>query len=293
MINLPKVNVAYQLLLGARVWARQSEPMRKDPSLPGQKRFEKKATSHSPWLYGTHAVWAAYLNPERTIRRLLLTEAHAVEYQQYAAAAKQAGFKRPNPEIVEKRQLDKLCGSDAVHQGIVCEAAPLAAVTISDLCRSLSVREHAVLLMLDQVTDPHNIGAIIRSAAAFGALAVIVQDRHAPPITGVVAKIASGGVEHVPLVYVTNLSDTLNQLHDAGCQSIALDERGEQTIDVLKPKLALKTCLVLGAEGAGLRPKVRETCTYLARLPTNPNFAALNVSNAAAVGLFALSNNAK
>ncbi len=267
--------------------------MRKDQHQFGQPRLEKKSFSHSPWLYGTHAVWAAYLNPERNIRRLLLTEAHRDEFQQYATQAKTADIKRPEPQFVEKYQLDKLAGGEGVHQGIACEAAALPAVDIADLRRSLSVREHAVLLMLDQVTDPHNIGAIMRSAAAFGALAVIVQDRHAPPITGTLAKIASGGVEHVPLVYVTNLSETLMQLHEAGCQSIALDERGEQTIDALAPQLARKTILVFGAEGAGLRPKVRETCTHLARLPTNPAFTALNVSNAAAVGLYVLACHAK
>jgi 23S rRNA (guanosine2251-2'-O)-methyltransferase len=139
--------------------------------------------------------------------------------------------------------------------------------------------------MLDQVTDPHNVGAILRSACAFGAGGVIMQRRHAPELTGVLVKTASGAAEHIPVAYETNLSAALDTLRENGFTAIGLDERGEKILgDAVIPA---KTVLVLGAEGDGMRPKVREHCDVLARLPTQGPIASLNVSNAAAVALFA------
>jgi 23S rRNA (guanosine2251-2'-O)-methyltransferase len=157
---------------------------------------------------------------------------------------------------------------------------------VQDLIIKTQEQDNAVLLMLDQVTDPHNVGAILRSACAFGAAGIIMQRRHSPELTGVLAKAASGAVEHIPVAYEINLSDTLDILKKNGFFAIGLDERGEKPIGSIKK--GGKTVLVLGAEGAGLRPKVRDHCDTLVRLPTGGPIASLNVSNAAAVAMYAL-----
>ena len=234
-------------------------------------------------LWGLHAVREAWVNPGRTITALYITEQNLKEFQSAIDGAK--GLKRPQPVIREKKDIDRLLPAGAVHQGIAVNAQPLEEVFIQDLIISNAGKPKSVFLMLDQVTDPHNVGAILRSASAFGAAGVIMQRRHAPELTGVLVKTASGAAEHIPVCYETNLSASIVTLQDAGYTAIGLDERGEKPLNDID--IPARTLLVLGAEGDGMRPKVREHCNFLARLPTQGAIASLNVSNAAAVALYA------
>ena len=194
------------------------------------------------------------------------------------------GEKLPQPIFVENVDIDRLLPRDAVHQGLLLDAQPLEDPDLADFL--LTAPDNAKIVMLDQVTDPHNVGAILRSASAFGAIGVIVQKLHAPDITGTLAKTASGAVEHVPVLREVNLSRALEQLKNAGFYCIGLAEEGEETIAELET--SGKVCLVMGAEGDGLRRLVAENCDVLAKLPTSGPISSLNVSNAAAVALYEL-----
>ncbi|MCO5060305.1 MAG: RNA methyltransferase [Rhizobiaceae bacterium] len=224
-------------------------------------------------LYGLHTVRAAIDNPRRRIHRLLATRnaLARLEIDQDAALAFAL-------EIVEPRLLDKLLGGDAVHQGAMIEAEPLRPKPLDQL------GETKLVLVLDQVTDPHNVGAIMRSAVAFGAGALITTSRHSPSESGVLAKAASGALEHIDHIEVRNLAEAIGELHAAGFQSVGLDSEGpaelEDTIS------GGRVALVLGAEGKGLRQKTRETVTALARLDLPGPIRSLNVSNATAVALY-------
>lgn len=182
-------------------------------------------------------------------------------------------------EIVEPREIDRMLGDDAVHQGVLLEAQPLKPKPLSAL------GDTRLVLVLDQVTDPHNVGAIMRSAVAFGAGALITTSRHSPQESGVLAKSASGALEHIDHIEVRNLSEALEQLHEAGFQTIGLDSQGPAEME--KSFSGERVALVLGAEGKGLRQKTRETVTTLARLDMPGPIASLNVSNAAAVAMYA------
>ncbi|AZO24028.1 MULTISPECIES: RNA methyltransferase [unclassified Mesorhizobium] len=225
-------------------------------------------------LYGLHTVRAALDNPRRKIRKMLVTR-NAAERLSIGELAV-LPFKA---ELVEPKDIDRITGSDAVHQGVLIEAEPLKPKRLDAL------GDTKLVLVLDQVTDPHNVGAILRSAVAFGAGALITTARHSPQESGVLAKSASGALEHIDQIEVKNLADALGQLHEAGFQTIGLDSDGpaelEKTFD------GDKIALVLGAEGKGLRQKTRETVTALARLDMPGAIRSLNVSNAAAVSLYA------
>ena len=187
------------------------------------------------------------------------------------------------PQTVDTEAIARALPRDAVHQGVALLADPLAEPDLGDaLDRASGLRR---LIMLDQVSDPHNLGAIMRSAAAFGAAGVIVQDRHSPPLTGVLAKAASGAVETVPLIRVVNLARTLDELGELGFWRLAFADDAVQQLSALDLKRDL--VLVLGAEGEGLRRLTRERCDLAVHLPTNPKMPSLNVSNAAAVALYA------
>lgn len=236
------------------------------------------------YLYGNHAVTQALLNPKRVNKRLLCTEASFASIQETWREAEEDGLTLPEVITVEKEDIDRLLPRDAVHQDILLDCQPLEETFLQDIV--LSAADDAKIIVLDQVTDPHNVGAILRSAAAFGAKAVIVQTLNAPEITGVLAKSASGAVEHVPIVREVNLSRTLENLKKAGFFCIGLAEGGKQTL--MQLNMTGKVTLVLGAEGAGLRRLVAENCDELVRLPTQEPIGSLNVSNAAAVALYEL-----
>ena len=242
----------------------------------------------TPSLWGVHAVTEAWLNPKRNIFHFAATETALQEFQETLAKGRELGLKRPTPEIAERYAIDKLLPPGSVHQGLILDAAPLQEVFVQDFAVRASTMERAVVLILDQVTDPHNIGAILRSANAFGAIGIVMQSRNAPELNGVMAKAASGALEHMPVAYETNLSRALNALQAEGFTAIGLDERGEKTLAQIA--VPAKAVLVLGAEGKGLRQNLREHCDVVARLPTVGAIASLNVSNAAAVALYALSS---
>lgn len=187
--------------------------------------------------------------------------------------------------LAEAPDLGRLVPHDAPHQGVVIEVEPLGDAWLDGLIGSAA--ERAILVVLDQVTDPHNVGAILRSAAAFGAVGLVTQDRHSPPESGVIAKAASGALERVPWARVVNLARALEEIGAAGFWRIGLAGDADMAlVEALGPK---RVALVLGAEGAGLRPNTREHCDALARLPITDRIESLNVSNAAAVALYAAS----
>ncbi len=231
-----------------------------------------------PYIYGAHAVQAALKNPQRKCQLLLLSKGIAPEVEALLPQNPDIKVKHISPE-----DMMALLGRDTVHQGIALKASPLPQLHIEDVIANCS--DQSCLLVLDQVTDPQNVGATMRSAAAFGAKAVIQQDKNAPNTTSpALIKAASGAVEEIPLVTVTNLSRALESLKKAGFWCIGLDEQGQETLPTVK--LTGRVALVLGREGKGLRQLTRETCDILAKLPTGKGFSTLNVSNAAAVSLY-------
>jgi 23S rRNA (guanosine2251-2'-O)-methyltransferase len=225
-------------------------------------------------LYGIHTVKAAIGNPERKIVSLSVTL--------NALARLDIGEPETLPfpvEIVTPQALDKILGPDAIHQGAMLETKPLAVRRLSAL------KDSPLILVLDQVTDPHNVGAVLRSAVAFDAGAVITTMRHSPTESGVMAKSASGAMELIPYIQITNLADALEELHALGFQSIGLDSDGPQPLETTFA--GERIALVLGAEGKGLRQKTRDTVSALARLDMPGAIKSLNVSNAAAISLYA------
>lgn len=225
-------------------------------------------------LYGLHTVRAALDNPQRRIRRLSVTRNASARLDLNDPAS------LPFPvETVEPREIDRLVGPDAVHQGVLLEAEPLRPKPLRDLNGA------ALVLVLDQVTDPHNVGAIMRSAVAFGVNALVTTARHSPAESGVLAKAASGALEHIDHLTVRNLAEALEELSQAGFQTIGLDSEGPERLE--DTFQADRIALVLGAEGKGLRQKTRETVSALARLDVPGAIRSLNVSNAAAVSLYA------
>ncbi|HWD59014.1 MAG TPA: 23S rRNA (guanosine(2251)-2'-O)-methyltransferase RlmB [Stellaceae bacterium] len=239
------------------------------------------------WLYGRHAVAAALANPERRWRRLTVLPGQEDEAQALAAAARAVRRGDGEPvRVLDRPGFAALLGDDAVHQGLALEVEPLEPADLDDVLRAAALAARAVVVVLDQVSDPHNVGAILRAAAAFGAAAVIVAAHGTPPASGALAKAASGALDLVPLVPAVNLARALERLKEAGFWCCGLDERAEAPLAALDP--GPRVALVLGAEGSGLRRLVRENCDYLARLPTSPAMPSLNVSTAAAVALYQL-----
>ena len=229
-----------------------------------------------PRFWGKHAVAAALDNPERTVIRAWSTQ----------DAAKLMNFPPEVPvTYADVADLGRLVPNDAPHQGVVIEVAPLEDMWLADLLSEAPAK--AVLLVLDQVTDPHNVGAIMRSAAAFGAIGIVTQDRHSPIEGGVLAKAASGALERVPWARVVNLSRALEEIAEAGFWRIGL--AGDATGDLKDALGPERVALVLGAEGPGMRQNVRDHTDALARLPISAAVESLNVSNAAAIALYAAS----
>ena len=237
------------------------------------------------WLYGTHAVVAALENPRRPCHRLLLARDSGTGLERAVAAALDRG-EGPVPERVHGGEIAGLVPPGAVHQGIALRVGPLPSLGLGEALGQGDAPAPRIAVALDRISDPHNLGAIVRSAAAFGACAVVVTERHAPAATGVVAKAASGALEVVPLVRATNLARALLELKEAGFWVIGLDPRAATVLAGAAP--AGDVAIVLGAEGGGLRRLTAERCDALCRLPTAPAAISLNVSNAAAVALYEL-----
>ena len=240
-----------------------------------------KASGGSYWIYGNHAVLAAIDNPKRQIRRLLQANPDSEK-------AARGGTDRALPrwETVDRTILDRVAGRESVHQGIAAQVDQLPETEVEDIADQAADRPDAKIVILDQVTDPHNVGAILRSAAAFGALAVVLTERNAAPESGVLAKAASGALEIVPLVRVTNLARAMEQLKAAGFWCAGLAAEAERTL--AEARLSGRVALCLGAEGAGLRRLTRTQCDLLVKLPTSGPIGHLNVSNAAAIALYEL-----
>jgi 23S rRNA (guanosine2251-2'-O)-methyltransferase len=239
-----------------------------------RKARQQTKPENRPRFWGRHAVAAALANPDRTILRISVTHDAAAEFDipphipvTYADAA----------------DLGRLVPRDAPHQGIVAEVERLDDILLADLLDQ--AEDGRPLLVLDQVTDPHNVGAILRSAAAFDALGIVTQDRHAPPESGALAKAASGALETMPWVRVVNLARALDEIAEAGFWRIGLTGNTETSLQAAlgPPRVAL----VLGAEGEGMRQNTEQHCDALARLPISDRIESLNVSNAAAIALYA------
>lgn len=255
------------------------------PHGPEQRRPPGPSAPDSAWIYGAHAALAALANPRRRIRRILVGDEAAERHGEAIARARTGRPpESPLPETtpVAIADLVRFLPPDAVHQGIAVEADPLPEVSIEALCRD--VPDRAVVVVLDKVTDPQNVGAVLRSAAAFGALAVIVPDRGSPEATPALVKAASGAIERVPLVRATNLRRALETLKAAGYWCYGFDADADVTLGA--GDIAARAALVLGAEGEGLRPLTRETCDLLLRVPISAAVESLNVSAAAAVALY-------
>ncbi|HEY2008115.1 MAG TPA: 23S rRNA (guanosine(2251)-2'-O)-methyltransferase RlmB [Rhizomicrobium sp.] len=238
-----------------------------------------RANIGAQWLYGLHAVQAALANPRRKLGRAVLTP-RAIEI---------LGSKLLSGVRVETQDpgsIDRLLPPGAVHQGAALEAWPLKSRDLDEILDEPRSSGRKIVLVLDQLSDPHNVGAILRTAAAFGVTAVIVQDRHAPPQSGALAKAASGALDQVPYVEVVNIARTLDELAERGFWRIALTGDGDQSLSEAAPQGDV--VLVLGSEGAGIRRLVREHCEASAFIPISRDVESLNVSNAAAIALYEL-----
>ena len=240
------------------------------------------------WLYGVHPVLAALANPRRRINRLLLSPEAAQTWGQRLRQERAAAHAQVAAETLSRPEIESFLPAGAVHQGLAAQVAPLDQPFLEEIAASAQPGEAArrVILLLDQVTDPHNVGAVLRSAAAFGALAVVSLDKGAPEESGTLAKSASGALEVVPYIKVTNLARALDSLKEAGFWCLGLAGEASGTLAGSDPAEAV--ALVLGAEGSGLRRLTRERCDLLLRLPTRPPIESLNISNAAAVALYEL-----
>src|ERR1700754_497384 len=254
------------------------------PRRDGGRKGSHKGAHKAPWrgregatddtviLYGWHTVTAALANPARRIRKLFLTENAA------RRLAEENIDTRVTPEIVRPQEIDRRLSPDAVHQGLLAETDALPSPDLDTLARE------GIVLVLDQITDPHNVGAILRSAAAFDVKAIVTTARHSPEATGVLAKSASGALELVPIVSVQNLARALDAMNDQGFLTVGLDSEGHENISAVPLRQPL--ALVLGAEGQGLRRLTRDTCSVVARLDMPGEIKSLNVSNAAVLALY-------
>ena len=241
-----------------------------------KKSHQSQGNPNRPRFWGKHAVAAALDNPDRKVLKAWATQ----------EAADFMNFPKEIPLVrAEAPDLGRMVPHDAPHQGVVIEVEPLDDLWLGDVLAEAP--ERGTLLVLDQVTDPHNVGAILRSAAAFGAIGIVTQDRHSPPEGGALAKAASGALERVPWVRVVNLARALEEIAEAGFWRIGL--AGEATTELKEALGPKRVALVLGAEGPGMRSNTREHCDSLARLPISDAVESLNVSNAAAVALYAAS----
>ena len=255
--------------------------MARKPDWVVEKERARREGPPPVWLFGLHAVRDALLNPARVRRRLILTRNAALRLGDEVLAA--AGLE---PEIADPRRFPAPLDPQSVHQGAALEVDPLDWGPLEEICAPQG--ENDLVVLLDRVTDPHNVGAILRSAEVFGARAVIAPQRYSAPETGALAKTASGALERQPYLRVKNLGTAMEQLKELGYACVGLDGLGETDMDAAVAALPGRPlALAMGAEGPGLRDKTRGLCDSVARIPSVAEFASLNVSNAAAVALYA------
>ena len=254
--------------------------MKKPTWVVDKERGKRADARETVWLFGIHAVRDALLNPAREKMRLVVTRNAADRLAEWIA---KSGIE---PEITDLRKFDVPIDEGSVHQGAALEVRPLNWGKLADV--AISGAGKPLVVCLDRVTDPHNVGAVLRSAEVFGARAVIAPRHHSAPETGALAKAASGALERQPYLRVTNLADAMGELREMGYVLIGLDGEGEVELGTALVEVGNRAlALVLGAEGPGLREKTRQTCDVVARIPFAGTFGSLNVSNAAAVGLYA------
>ncbi|WP_436636852.1 23S rRNA (guanosine(2251)-2'-O)-methyltransferase RlmB [Microbaculum sp. FT89] len=260
---------------------------KKSPQARGARRsYVRKAgdSEADPYIYGLHPVVHALRNPSRTHHRLLVTANALRRLAEELGSAPDALIAGLTVEEASSNQISRIAGDDAVHQGCLLYCDPLPDLGLDDL------HEPQRLLLLDQVTDPHNVGAVLRSAAAFALDAVVVTTRHSPRLTAVLAKSAAGALDIVPLARVQNLSRALEDLSERGFVTIGLDASADRPLEDIA--LPGPFALVMGAEGKGLRQKTRDTCSTLARIDMPGRMPSLNVSNATALALYITDRNA-
>lgn len=254
--------------------------MKKPKWVIEKEQAKRSAASETVWLFGLHAVRDALLNPNRQKLRLVVTQ-NALQRLGDAVAG------GPEPEVVDPRKFKAPIDPGSVHQGAALEVKPLDWGKLAEV--ALSGEGPPRIVLLDRVSDPHNVGAILRSAEVFGASAVVGVQRHSAPETGALAKTASGALERQPYIRVVNLARSINELQDMGFTVLGLDGEADQTIEAaVEERRDRPIALVLGAEGPGLREKTKETCDALVRIDYAADFGSLNVSNAAAVALYAV-----
>jgi 23S rRNA (guanosine2251-2'-O)-methyltransferase len=276
---------AFFAFLFEMTFNKQNGPRRqnrfKKPGFKAAREAQRLAPDRSDGLqvlYGLHSVTEALRNPRRKLHRLIATENGAMRLEADG----------PSPieiVIVKPDDIGRQLSADAVHQGVLLLAEPLQPIDEDE------IPDNALVLALDQITDPHNVGAILRTASAFGVDAIISTERHSPQMTGVLAKAASGALEHVPFVFAKNFGNTLEALRERGFMILGLDSEADEDIAALTPRLPL--CLVLGAEGKGLRQRTRGIVDHMARLDLPGAIKSLNVSNAAAIALYAVAQGLK
>ena len=244
-----------------------------------KEKQKKKRSDDTFWIYGLHAVKDALANTNRTKKKLMLTP------NAYNKLSKYLNLNLFNPEVIEPRNFFPPIDKNSVHQGVALKVNPLKWGSSSEIC--VTNKEKSLVLLLDRVTDPQNVGAILRSAEVFQAKAVIAPFRHSAPETGALAKSASGSLERQAYIRVPNLARAMLNLKEMGYYIIGLDSQGDQTVDEVFMKIdPMPIAIVAGAEGAGLRELTKRSCNSLAKIHDNSTFNSLNVSNATAIALF-------
>tara|TARA_Y100001936_G_C16066697_1_gene667749 strand:+ start:75 stop:1016 length:942 start_codon:yes stop_codon:yes gene_type:complete len=279
-----RLSICFNFVLGRNIEGQKQKCKEKKDMAAGRFQSHSSArpknNSAEIWIYGHHAVMAALKNADRKTKRILLSKDGHLDQAQYAQNTE------IKLEMVSPHQLEALLPPRAVHQGIAALVSKLPAVNIEQICNEAKTRQRGVIIVLDQITDPRNIGSIIRSGAFFGALAVIIQDRHSPTLNGIIAKAASGGMEKVPVIRVKNISRSLEKLKLGGFWCLGLDSNSTRALSDYVPNNL--TAIVLGAEGSGLRRLVKQSCDELTKIEGHGPISSLNVSNACAIALFSL-----
>lgn len=251
------------------------------------QRHKNNANNNHPpfFLYGRHPVMAAIGNPHRNIIKLYCCKENSEEIKK----ALNQNKRNISMSIIDKKDLDKMLPKDSVHQGFAAQCQELENFTLDEICRLADEKTNCHILILDQVTDPQNIGAIIRSCVAFDTMALILQDKNSPTESGAMAKASAGMIEQLPICRVTNLSRAINQLKDSGFWVIGMNGYATTYIDGINKNG--KIAIIMGSEGKGMRRLIEENCDLTVKLPISPKVESLNVSTAAAITLYEINKN--